>query len=65
MVRVYTAKVNGHVTYFDAAKKPRRAIIIAVTSNTIVDLRVGHSGETHLGAARSIAPRTASSWANV
>lgn len=63
MARVYTAKVNHHTTYFDAAKRPRPAIITGVTSNTVVDLRVVHSGEVHLGATRSIAPRTASSWA--
>lgn len=65
MARVYTAKINRHVTYFDGNKKPRRAIITAVTSNTVVDLRVGHSGEVHAAATRSISPRTASSWAPV
>lgn len=62
MARVYTAKIGHHVTYFSAAKRPRPGIITGVTSNTVVDLRVGHAGEVHAGATRSVAPRTASSW---
>lgn len=53
MARVYTPKINRHVNYFGANCKPRRAIIIAVTSNTVVDVRIGHSGETHLGISRA------------
>lgn len=62
MARVFTPKVNKHVTYYDTAGKPRPATIIAVTSATVVDVRVGRSGETHLGISRAPAD---SSVANV
>lgn len=53
MARTYTPKVNKHVTYFDAACKPRPATITGVTSGTVVDVRIGHSGETHAGINRA------------
>lgn len=63
MARVYTAKINKHVRYYDANKLPRPGIITAVSSNTVVDIRIGHAGETISAATRSVDPRTASSWA--
>lgn len=53
MARTYTAKVGHHVTYFTAAGKPQPGIITAVTSNTVVDIRVGHSGVTAAGISRA------------
>jgi hypothetical protein len=65
MARAYTPKVNGHVTYYNAAGLPRPATITAVTSSTVVNLRISHpSTETHAAVSKSLdgsAPR-ASSW---
>lgn len=66
MARTYTPKVNKHVTYFDTNGKPRPGTIIAVTSATVVDVRIGHSGETHLGISRapidSLAANVVNTW---
>lgn len=53
MARTYTAKVGHHVTYFNATGKPQPGTITAVTSNTVVDIRVGHSGSVALGISRA------------
>ncbi len=53
MARPYTARVNHHVTYYDAACKPRPATIIAVTSNTVVNLRVSHNATAYVGIVRA------------
>ena len=47
MARPYTAKVGRHVTYYNAARKPRPATITAVGSaNSGIVLRIVRSGET-------------------
>lgn len=40
-------KVNRTVTYIDAAGRHRPAIITALGAGNLVNLRVGHHGETY------------------
>jgi len=61
MARTFTPKVNKHVTYYDSTTRPRPAIITAVTSATVVDLRVGH-GETHAAVNKKTAKPFTSGW---
>lgn len=55
MARAYTPRVNDHVTYLNASGVPRPATITAVTSSTVVDLRVVHAGETYVAAPKQSA----------
>lgn len=46
MARPYTPKVNKHVTYYDAAGKPRPGTITAIGStNGGIIIRITHSGQ--------------------
>ena len=61
MARTFTPKVNRHVTYYDASGKPRNATITAVTSNTVVDLRIDRAS-TIAGATKLSAKPYVSGW---
>lgn len=61
MAEAYTPKVNSHVTYFDAACKPRPAIVTSVTNSTTVNLRIGHSA-TKTGIVRQVTGHAANTW---
>lgn len=44
----WAPKAGRHVTYYGTNRKPRPATITNVDSATVLDLRVGHSGEVYL-----------------
>jgi hypothetical protein len=48
----WTPKIGRHVTYYGTNRKPRPGTITGVTSNTVVDVRVTHSGETHAAVSK-------------
>lgn len=52
MARTYTPKINKHVTYYDAACKPRPGIITGVVDATHVNIRVCHTSQTPANVAR-------------
>lgn len=58
----YTPKVNQHVRYVTASGKVRPATVTGVTSSTVVNLRVGHSGETHTAVAKQSADNQSGVW---
>lgn len=63
-MRTFTPKINSHVTYIDAAHKLKPATVTAVTSNTVVDLRIMHTGVTVAGAVKSTGDGQNSVWRN-
>jgi hypothetical protein len=63
-MRSYVPKVGRHVNYLTSAGKLRPATITAVTSNTVVNLRIGRSGETITGAVKQSADNQSNVWRN-
>lgn len=61
-MRTQTAKINKHVTWVNAAGKPRPATITAVIDQTHVNLRVVHTGETVANAVKQSADNQPSRW---
>jgi hypothetical protein len=55
-------KLNSHVTYWNAARKPRPAIVTGFATDTNPILRVGHAGEVYGNGAVGVpyGDRTAS-----
>jgi len=46
-------KIGRHVTYFKVTnRKPKPGVITAVTSDTVVSIRVGHSGEAYASVTK-------------
>ena len=44
--------VGRHVTYYGTSRRPRPATITNVDSVTVLDLRVGRSGEVYLNVPK-------------
>lgn len=58
----YTPKVGQHVTYLRSDGRIRSATVTAVTSSTVVDLRIGHDGETYTAVAKQSADNQSGRW---
>lgn len=55
-------QINRSVTYVTAAGKQRPAIITALGAGDLVDLRVGHHGETYASVPLMTAVTDVSCW---
>lgn len=61
---MYTPKIGRHVNYIESSGKLRVGTITAVTSNTVVNLRIGHGGETRTAVAKQTAANQTNVWRN-
>lgn len=61
-MRPFTPKIGRHVTYRLPDGRPRSATIRGVTSNDVIDVRIGHSGEVYTGVSRQTADDQVSVW---
>jgi hypothetical protein len=62
MSRVFTPKVGKHVTYWTATtRKPKSATITAVTSATVLNLRIGRA-QTLVGIVKRTAKNQTNVW---
>lgn len=58
----YTPKVGQHVGYLRSDGKLRSATVTGVTSSTVVNLRVGHGGETYTAVNKQSADNQSGRW---
>lgn len=61
-MRTYTPKINRHVTYITAGGKLKPATITAVTSPTVVNLRIMHTAQVLNAIAKENAPNQTNVW---